>query len=76
MSCVQGLFEFFTSGCFFSTSSLEEMKVELFQHLLYFFSSWQREILSIVGKSVLLMPIGPFLCKGGSVIEDTNKGPG
>ena len=61
---------------FFSTSSLEEMKVELFQHLFYLFDSWQREIHAMEGKNVLPMSIGPFWCKGGSIIEDTNKGPG
>ena len=49
------------------------MKVELFQHLFYLFNSWQREILAMEGKSVLPMPIGPFWCKGGSILEDTKR---
>ena len=65
-------FRVFYLRLFFSTSSLEEMKVELFHHSFYLFDSWQREILAMEGKSVLPMPIGPFLDNGGSIIEDTN----
>jgi hypothetical protein len=30
-----------------------------------------REILAMEGKNALPMPIGPFVSKGGSIVEDT-----
>ena len=64
---VSKVFRVFCLRSFFSTSSLEGMKVELLCQFFYLFNSWQREILAIEGKSVLPMPIGPFLGKGGSI---------
>jgi hypothetical protein len=51
------------------------VNVELFQHILYLFNSWQREILAMEGKSVLPMPIGPFVVKE-EVYLKIPKGPG